>query len=53
MAAALCAVLFAPILDIKAVTHVPILQPKSIGIASDTVIEFVLARAINIPVVAD
>ena len=53
MAAALCAVLFAPILAIKAVTHVPILHPNSIGRTIFIVIEPVDAKAINIPVVAD
>ena len=53
MAAALWAVLFAPILAIKAVTHVPILHPNSIGKTIFIVIEPVDAKAINIPVVAD
>ena len=42
-----------PILAIIALTHVPILHPKSIGIARFIVIPFVDARAIKIPVVAD
>ncbi|ETJ29299.1 hypothetical protein Q604_UNBC16159G0001, partial [human gut metagenome] len=36
-----------------AVTHVPILHPKRIGIARVIVIAFVDANAIKIPVVAD
>ncbi len=53
MAAALCAVLFAPILAINAVTHVPILHPNNIGRTIFIFIEPVDAKAINILVVAD
>ena len=53
IAAALCAVLLAPILAIIAVIHVPILHPNIIGKATCMLIAPAVANATNIPVVAD
>ena len=51
--AAFFAVLLAPAEASKAVTHVPILQPKIIGSATFISIEPVVAKATKIPVVAE
>ncbi|MPM35453.1 hypothetical protein SDC9_82045 [bioreactor metagenome] len=50
--AALFAVLLAPMLASRAVTHVPMFCPKIMGYADSNEITPVAATAINIPVVA-